>query len=211
MSHLLDLANLITKTTENVLKNQANPSISSDLQEIRNLIGICEQQLTELELQGDQHEYEQELLLLNKKYGRLEELVRRKLIPTTANVSQPNLTAIENHVNEGTDNSLNSLNNHEILDIHEKLINDQDQHLEKLSKVIGRQKEIGQLITNELDSQVELLQDIDNRTEDVGGNMSRINNRLNNFTARSNSNKNWGVIWCLLAILVVVIVLVNVL
>ena len=210
MSQLLDLANLITKTTENVLKNQANPSISSDLQEIRNLIEICEQQLTTLELQGDQHEYEQELLLLNKKYGRLEELVRRKLIPTTANVSQPNLTA-ENHVNEGTENSLNRLNNHEILDIHEKLITDQDQHLEMLSKVIGRQKEIGQLITNELDSQVELLQDIDNRTEDVGGNMSRINNRLNNFTARSNSNKNWGVIWCLLAILVVVIVLVNVL
>ena len=82
-------------------------------------------------------------------------------------MSQPNLT----HSTENLDPS-------QTLQLHEKMVGEQDEQLLLLSKVVGRQKAIGTMISNELDSQVDLLQQVEDGTNETRLNIGRNNNRL---------------------------------
>ena len=171
---LLELSNLITKTTEKALLKSNSEEMKLDLSKIAELITKCEQELTELESKSDSshQEYEQELLVLSKKHARLEHLINRNirnrdLLFPNGNVSQPNLT----HSTENLDPS-------QTLQLHEKMVGEQDEQLLLLSKVVGRQKAIGTMISNELDSQVDLLQQVEDGTNETRLNIGRNNNRL---------------------------------
>ena len=171
---LLELANLITKTTEKVLLKVNIGDIQQDLSRISILINECEQELSKMEQKTstDYKEYEQELLSLCKKHARLETLVSKNLMSKRdqlfqpVNASQPNLAGITAEPSQ-------------ILIEHENLMQNQDEQLNQLSKIVTRQKDIGHLISNELDSQVQLLEDVEQQTEETRLNIGRTSNRLN--------------------------------
>ncbi|KAI8611875.1 hypothetical protein BC830DRAFT_1171523 [Chytriomyces sp. MP71] len=70
------------------------------------------------------------------------------------------------------------LENGGLLKLQQQTISEQDQVLESLSTVIGRQKEIGLLMGQELDLQNQMLGDLAEDVDRVGGNMKHVTKKL---------------------------------
>jgi hypothetical protein len=70
------------------------------------------------------------------------------------------------------------MNNEEILQFQDSMMADQDGQLDQLLDVIIRQKNIGSAIGNELDLQVDLLEEAEERIENTNNRMERANNNL---------------------------------
>ena len=64
--------------------------------------------------------------------------------------------------NSPSNNSNDHLNENELLQLQNRIIDDQDSRLDQLSETIQRQKNLGILIGNELDLHVDLLEETEN-------------------------------------------------
>ncbi|KAF9189911.1 hypothetical protein BGZ51_009190 [Haplosporangium sp. Z 767] len=63
---------------------------------------------------------------------------------------------------------VDNLDNNQMLQLHQRIMDDQDQNLDRLSEAIGRQQELGLMIGEELDTHMDMLEDTDHlvdRTE----------------------------------------------
>jgi len=64
---------------------------------------------------------------------------------------------------------------------------DQDRHLDHLSEAIGRQKELGILISDELDLHAELLEQNEIAVDSTAGRMGTARRRLEDFRKSASS------------------------
>lgn len=171
---------------------------SSNSTELKSSIDQLELLLTSAEQEShpDSRKFEQELLNLSKRVGRVLEEVgtdkRTSLLsrnaPPLHQVSSNNETSTESH-----------------LHLQTQLVQDQDIHLTELGNVISRQKQIGLAISRELDTQVEILDDVDSGVERVQRRLGGVQGRLDNFVNQDAGCRNTGIIVGLLGVLLVVI------
>lgn len=113
--------------------------------------------------------------LLDRSPGQKSDRNRLLSIDSSTQLSSPSLNSPRGRVlgvpeetpeTRGQDNT-------QILALHEQVVEHQDSSLDQLMAVIGRQKEIGRAIGDELDVQNQLLRDIDVK---VGNTTARIKN-----------------------------------
>ncbi|KAF9572974.1 hypothetical protein EC968_009179 [Mortierella alpina] len=102
---------------------------------------------------------------------------------------------------------VDNLDNSQMLQLQQRIVEDQDQNLDRLSEAIGRQQEIGLMIGDELDSHLDMLEDTDHivdRTE------SRLGIARKQLTKVAKGTKgcgcgHWGIILGLVVVLVIVL------
>jgi regulator of vacuolar morphogenesis len=66
-----------------------------------------------------------------------------------------------------------------LLKLQEQEMEQQDSQLSQLSTILRRQKQLGQAIGNELATQIEMLDDLDNDVDRVRGKLASANRQLN--------------------------------
>ncbi|KAG6879713.1 hypothetical protein C0992_012561 [Termitomyces sp. T32_za158] len=71
------------------------------------------------------------------------------------------------------------LDNHGIFTMQQVQMQEQDQQLAELSTILQRQKHLGMAISNEIGTQIELLDDLSNDVDRVGGKLTTTNRQLN--------------------------------
>ncbi|KAG6902902.1 hypothetical protein C0995_010072 [Termitomyces sp. Mi166 len=71
------------------------------------------------------------------------------------------------------------LDNHGIFTMQQVQMQEQDQQLADLSTILQRQKQLGIAISNEIGSQIELLDDLSSEVDRVGGKLTATNRQLN--------------------------------
>ncbi|TPX46590.1 hypothetical protein SeLEV6574_g03156 [Synchytrium endobioticum] len=149
--------------------------ISTALSNIKTGITSLESELSAAESKcavptSELKKWEQTILALSKQYDRLEFLAKTDDRSTDTRAQllsarQPHSSATPSStilsspltVDEGL--PLGSLNNHEVLQLQERVIQEQDSHLDELAETIGRQRQIGLLISDELDLHADLLEE----------------------------------------------------
>jgi hypothetical protein len=83
---------------------------------------------------------------------------------------------------------------------------DQDEHLDILTEAIQRQKEIGNLINQELDTHLQILEETDEHVELTRARLQNTHTRLDRFREESGQGRrNLGVIFVLILVLFLVI------
>jgi regulator of vacuolar morphogenesis len=71
------------------------------------------------------------------------------------------------------------LDDHGLVGLQQAQIEQQDEQLSQLSTILQRQRQLGQAIGSEIASQIEMLDDLSNDVDRVGGKLSRTNRQLN--------------------------------
>ncbi|KAF5377499.1 hypothetical protein D9615_005348 [Tricholomella constricta] len=71
------------------------------------------------------------------------------------------------------------LDDHGILGLQQVQMQQQDEQLSQLTTILQRQKQLGMAIGNEIGSQIELLDDLSNEVDRVGGKLTTTNRQLN--------------------------------
>ncbi|TPX47439.1 hypothetical protein SeMB42_g03309 [Synchytrium endobioticum] len=196
--------------------------ISTALSNIKTGITSLESELSAAESKcavptSELKKWEQTILALSKQYDRLEFLAKTDDRSTDTRAQllsarQPHSSATPSStilsspltVDEGL--PLGSLNNHEVLQLQERVIQEQDSHLDELAETIGRQRQIGLLISDELDLHADLLEEVDEAVDRTRSRLGVAGRRLNAVTKDA---KTCGVtsIFILFIVLVIVIVL----
>jgi syntaxin 8 len=96
----------------------------------------------------------------------------------------------------------NLLSNQQIHEYHKNVMTEQDAQLDTLGHSIGRQRELTIAIGNELDEQIVLLDEVDERTDRHQGRLDGANKSLKGFMKKAKQN------WSMTTIVVLIIVLV---
>jgi syntaxin 8 len=94
------------------------------------------------------------------------------------------------------------LSNQQIHEYHKNVMTEQDEQLDNLGHSIGRQRELTIAIGNELDEQIVLLDEVDERTDRHQGRLDGANRSLKTFMEKAKQN------WSLTTIAVLIIILV---
>ncbi|TID21813.1 Calcium-channel protein [Venturia nashicola] len=95
-----------------------------------------------------------------------------------------------------------ALDNQQIHEYHKNVISEQDEHLDRLGQSIGRQRELSIQIGDELDSQVDLLEEVGERTDRHQRQLDGASKRLTTFARKAKEN------WSLTTIVILIIILV---
>lgn len=80
------------------------------------------------------------------------------------------------------------LDNHQVLQLHRRVIEEQDQSLDRLSESIRNQRELSIQIGDELDSHVQLLDDVDDLVDRHQDRLNGAKKRLNYFAQTAKNN-----------------------
>ncbi|KAF1953305.1 hypothetical protein CC80DRAFT_527309 [Byssothecium circinans] len=94
------------------------------------------------------------------------------------------------------------MSNQQIHSYHSEVIREQDDQLDQLGQSIGRQRELSMQIGDELDSQVMLLDEVEEGVDRHEAQFRRARGRLDRFSRKAREN------WSLTVILVLIIILV---
>lgn len=70
------------------------------------------------------------------------------------------------------------LDNQELLTYQNQVMKDQDLHIEQFSQILGRQKELGFAINNELESQVQILESLEIQVDKTANKLAFANKKL---------------------------------
>ncbi|KAJ3357444.1 hypothetical protein HDU91_005404, partial [Kappamyces sp. JEL0680] len=197
---------LIERITEQILEQRieatSDEDVKSGLRELDRLLTVYEEAggraLSQLESLGDCPtdkllEIEREILDQSKQYDRLCQLAtgstvarsgaasasRERILkaaPSTGlkDTSRDSLLASTSFVPKDTHIDLET---GELVQLQERILQQQDNQLDSLAELLGRQKQVGELIGQELDSQVELLDEVDERAEGVRTGMTHAGQR----------------------------------
>ncbi|KAJ3286521.1 hypothetical protein HK104_008990 [Borealophlyctis nickersoniae] len=192
-------------------------------------IGQLEQRLSEAEDTGgrnatDLRRWEEAILQLSKQYDRLEFMVRaedednpsaRRELFTPPPRAQPSGSSrkdksvrFTSSSEEDGDGSGLELQSGEMLTLQKRIIDDQDAQLDLLSETISRQKQLGMMISDELDLHVDLLEETEERVDATGERLRGAGRRLGDVSkAAASSSRGTTVIIILVIILMIVIVM----
>jgi len=90
-----------------------------------------------------------------------------------------------------------------LLSTQRQLVAKQDEHLDSLSNVLSKQKEISLHISEELELQSKLLDDLDDGLDKTQGKMGKANKALNHVAKASTTSKS-GVFFVVLLVLLII-------
>ncbi|KAF8934727.1 hypothetical protein BGZ47_010233 [Haplosporangium gracile] len=100
---------------------------------------------------------------------------------------------------------VDNLDNSQMLQLHQRIMDDQDQNLDRLSESLGRQREIGLTMNDELDLQVGTLDDTEHLVDRSGNRLSIASRQLAKVAKGTKGCGPWMTILVLVVILVVLL------
>ncbi|KAK6331718.1 hypothetical protein TWF718_002263 [Orbilia javanica] len=101
------------------------------------------------------------------------------------------------------------LSNEQVFTLHQQIMEEQDDTLDRLSESISRQRELSIQIGDELDSQGELLDDLDDGVDRAQRRMTGARKRLDTFARKAKDNGSMVTIVVLIIVLVLLIALLK--
>ncbi|KAJ3171808.1 hypothetical protein HDU87_008276 [Geranomyces variabilis] len=171
---------------------------------------------------GDLRQWEEAVLQLSQQYDRLEIMARGEegglaaarqtlLARPTSSPRQaaPKGKAVRFNEPLGGADGDDSEDDHPqgALQLQQRIMDDQDTQLDELSATIGRQKQIGIMINDELDLHVDLLLETEDRVDSTQRRLAGAGRRLERvFKDGARNSKGSTVICILVCILILVIV-----
>ncbi|KAJ3035911.1 hypothetical protein HDV00_003312 [Rhizophlyctis rosea] len=189
--------------------------IGHSLSVLKTGIGKLEHSLSRAEESGGRdsaelRRWEQAILELSKQYDRLDYMARgdednvgaaRKELftPPQRPISQPKASRPKNQGvrfqdDAGESSDAVELNNGELMTLQQRIMDDQDTHLDLLAESIARQKQLGMQIGEELDLHVDLLEETDQRVDSTTRRLQSAGRRLGEVTkAAASSNRGYDV------------------
>jgi len=144
---------------------------------------------------GELQKREDTLVDLTNFKDRLEQLLDKKPGEVVIHIDDD-----EGEEGEGSDAR-------ELLKAQRTMRNEQDQHLDSLSQTISRQKNLGMMISEELDLQSDLLDDLDSDLDRTKGKMSKTMKTLDKVGKNAKSRKGVIVIVGLIVVIVLGVIL----
>ncbi|RIB02709.1 hypothetical protein C2G38_2255433 [Gigaspora rosea] len=96
--------------------------------------------------------------------------------------------------------------NYEVLQLQQRLLSEQDRDLDRLSDAVGRQRELGLLIGEELSSQIQLLEETEDMIDHTDRSLDRAKRNLSKLTKKVKNNGHLCIIFSLLLTLIVLII-----
>ncbi|KAF9431580.1 hypothetical protein BGZ76_000130 [Entomortierella beljakovae] len=100
---------------------------------------------------------------------------------------------------------VDNLDNSQMLQLHQRIMDDQDQNLDRLSNALGRQQEVGLMIGDELDTHMDLLDDTDHLVDRTGNRLGIARKQLEKVAKGTKGCGSWLIILGLVAVLIIVI------
>ncbi|KAF9111929.1 hypothetical protein BGX27_004238 [Mortierella sp. AM989] len=100
---------------------------------------------------------------------------------------------------------VDNMDNGQMLQLHQRIMDDQDQNLDRLSGALNRQQELGLMIGDELDTHMDLLDDTDHLVDRTGNRLGIARKQLTRVAKGTKGCGPWLIILALVAILIIVI------
>ncbi|TPX34177.1 hypothetical protein SmJEL517_g03157 [Synchytrium microbalum] len=192
--------------------------IATSQSTLKDGIASLEQQLSTAESRGgipsaDLKRWENMILALSKQYDRVEFLAkaddsnpdaRAQLFAKQPAPAQP--SAASTHLLEDDGTPLESLNNQEFLQLQDRIMQEQDNHLDELAVSIGRHKHIGLMISEELDLHADLLEETEVAVDTTRSRLGAAGRRLTTITKNTNSRGITAI--CILFVILIIIIVI---
>ncbi|KAK5997376.1 hypothetical protein PT974_02732 [Cladobotryum mycophilum] len=102
-----------------------------------------------------------------------------------------------------------SMSNQQIHQYHSQIMQEQDDHLDRLGESIGRQRELSMQIGDELESHVAMLDEVDEVVDRHQSRLDRAKKSLNKVAKAAAENKQMTAIFVLIVILVLLIAILK--
>ncbi|KAG0369268.1 hypothetical protein BC939DRAFT_478598 [Gamsiella multidivaricata] len=100
---------------------------------------------------------------------------------------------------------VDNLGNSQMLQLHQRIMDDQDQNLDRLSHALGRQQDIGLMIGDELDTHIGMLDDTDHLVDRTESRLGLARRQLTKVAEKTKGCGSWWIILGLLTILIILI------
>ncbi|KAF9283350.1 hypothetical protein BGZ74_001939, partial [Mortierella antarctica] len=100
---------------------------------------------------------------------------------------------------------VDNLDSSQMLQLHQRIVDDQDSNLDRLSDALGRQQEIGLMIGDELDTHLDLLEETDHLVDRTENRLGMAAKRLAKVAKGTKGCGSWTIILILVIILVAVL------
>lgn len=101
------------------------------------------------------------------------------------------------------------LSNQQIHAYHSQILQEQDDHLDRLGESIGRQRELSMRIGDELESHMAILEEVDEATDRHSSRLDRAKKVLGRVAKSASDNKQLAIIFALIVILVLLIAILK--
>lgn len=110
---------------------------------------------------------------------------------------------------EGYRDAAAHMDNQQVYDYHNQIMDEQDEHLDRLGESIGRQRELSMQIGDELDSHVAMLDEVDGVVDRHQSRLDRAKKTLGKVTRAAGQNMQMTTIIALIIILVLLIAILK--
>ncbi|KAL7820538.1 hypothetical protein V8C44DRAFT_316949 [Trichoderma aethiopicum] len=101
------------------------------------------------------------------------------------------------------------MSNQQIYEYHNQIMQEQDEHLDRLGESIGRQRELSMQIGDELESHMAILDEVDHVTSRHQSRVDRAKKALGKVAKGASENKQMAIIFILIVILVLLIAILK--
>ncbi|KAL6854065.1 hypothetical protein J3F83DRAFT_508135 [Trichoderma novae-zelandiae] len=109
----------------------------------------------------------------------------------------------------GYSDSAAGMSNQQIYQYHSQIMQEQDEHLDRLGESIGRQRELSMQIGDELESHMAILDEVDHVTSRHQTRVDRAKRALGKVAKSASENKQMAIIFILIVILVLLIAILK--
>ena len=98
------------------------------------------------------------------------------------------------------------MSNQQVHEYHQQVMRDQDDQLDRLGESIGRQRYLGMQISDELEGQIALLDEVDRGVDRHQSRLDGAKRRLNKVSEKAKAN--WGMTTIIVLIVILVLLIV---
>ncbi|KAG0305552.1 hypothetical protein BGZ98_003960 [Dissophora globulifera] len=202
-------ANGLSSTSQDKALEKNMPRLREGLQQLEAELSQAEQEssIPSKELASR----EDTLIKLQQQLEKLEALLQDKddadaravllgLNQTSTKHTRSKVVRFSEHEVE-----VDNLSNHQMLQLQQRIVDDQDQNLDRLSEALGRQQELGLMIGDELDTHMEMLDDTDHLVDRTSSRLGIARRQLTKVAKGTKGCGPWLIILALVAILIIVI------
>ncbi|CAO3683987.1 unnamed protein product [Umbelopsis vinacea] len=183
-------------------------TIQKNLTKLKENVHLLESQLNKVEQTGASNvkDDENKLIELQIKVDKLEALLADKNDENARQVLLGNASSrsSQNKIvrfSDDTEVNPRELENGQILHLQSRMMDDQDRNLDMLGDAVSRQRELGLLIGDELDSHVQLIEETDEMVDRTDTRLRHAQKRLNHVGRRVKDNKSICIVIALIIIL----------
>ncbi|KAK9759541.1 hypothetical protein K7432_017373, partial [Basidiobolus ranarum] len=192
--------------------SQQEKTIKKNLERIKEGINQLEEDLSKDEESGVSSpllkQKEDHVIQLSQQYEKLEALLsgdqsveaRDLLLGNSPPKSRKWETSVQIEDPEELDDG-------QVLQLQDRIMEEQDRNLDELSEAVGRQRELGLLITDELDRHIELLDETDEAIDSSQQKLNGARRRLDYVRKKTKESSSICLILVLLLLLLIVILI----